>query len=290
MCASFAAAVLAFAGCKEKSSSAPVATTGGAVPATDSQAPAATTPTAGSAGLFVDESKISDLDRAKVEAWPRLDSFLPQAARRYGTWMGISGKAGGADFEIKKPGATYGTLVPALYPSTSGKGVSLGLFDPVDLANKGAPKVAHEELVELRVHLDKEGGRGQNDHAGGDAVDPSKLKLVIEAGGKTIELSGPELLAIPRENAPDDDSGEHKGWSLAAILAAKKIAMPKRAILTGDEVNLNLEPQDLDPAAAVPFIKLNRQGSLRFRVYKKQGNAWTVGADLRGLQGVKVLQ
>jgi hypothetical protein len=244
----------------------------------------------GSAELFVDEAKVVDLDRAKVEAWPRLDSLLPQEARRYGTWMAISGKSGGTAFEIKKPGATYGALVPALYPSPSGQGVSLGLFDPVDLANKGVAKVRHEELSELRVHLDKEGGRGQNDHSGGDAVDPATLRLTIEVGGKKHELTGAQLLAIPRENAPDDASGEHKGWSLGAVLAAKQIAMPKRAILTGDEVNLNLEQEDLDPKLAVPFIKLNRQGTLRFRVYKKQGTAWTMGGDLRGLQAIKILQ
>lgn len=240
--------------------------------------------------MYVDEVKVADLERSKAEAWPRLDSMLPVTARRYGTWKAISGTAGGAAFELKKPGTTYGALVPALYPSTTGQGVSLGLFDPVELAKKGEPKVKHEELGELRVHLDKDGMRGQNDHAGGDAVDPTTIKLAIEAGGKKLELSGDKLLAIPRENAPDDDTGEHKGWSLLAILASEKIAPPRRVLLTGDEMNLTLEPEDLDPKLAVPFIKLNRQGTLRFRVYKKTGQAWTLGGDLRGLRKIQVLQ
>lgn len=239
----------------------------------------------------MNETKVSDADPAKVSAWPRLDSLLPQEDRRYGTWESIQGKASGGDFEIKKPGATYGTLVPALYPSKSGKGVSLGLFDPVDLAHKGEPKVSHDELGELRVVIDRSGGRGQNDHSGGDAIDPNTLTLTIEAGGKTIDLQGDKLLAIPRENAPDDASGEHKGWSLVSILAAQKIAAPTRAILTGDEMNLTLEKEDFDAKTSIPFVKLNRQGALRFRTYKKQGDAWTaMGGDLRGLRKIHVLQ
>ena len=54
--------------------------------------------------------------------------------------------------------------------------------------------------------------------------------------------------------------------------------------------NLNLEKQDLDPATAMPFVKLNRQGSLRFIVFKKQGEAWTRGGDLRDLAKIEVLK
>lgn len=281
LCAWFAIALSSAVACKEKASEKPPATT-------EVKAP----PAAAGVGLFVNETKITELDRGKAEAWPRLDSLLPTEARRYGTWEAISGKAGagGEAFSIKKPGATYGALVPALYPSPSGQGVSLGLFDPVELAKKGAPKVSHQELGELRVELDKSGMRGQNDHQGGDAVDPNTLKLEIDAGGKTLTMTGAELLALPRENAPDDDSGEHKGWSLTAILAAAKVPAPKRVLLSSEEMNVTLEQQDLDPKSAVPFIKLNRQGSLRFRVYKKQGDGWAMGADLRGLHKVQVLE
>jgi hypothetical protein len=281
ICASFATGLLLVAACKEKAAEKPP-------PTAEVKPP----PAPAGVGLFVNETKITDLDRSKAETWPRLDSLLPAEARRYGTWEAISGKAGagGTAFEIKKPGSTYGALVPALYPAPSGKGVSLGLFDPVELAKKGAPKVSHDELTELRVELDKSGMRGQNDHQGGDAIDPNTLKLEIEAGGKTVTLTGAELLALPRENAPDDDSGEHKGWRLAALLGAAKAGPAKRVLLSGEEMNLTLEQEDLDPKAAVPFIKLNRQGSLRFRVYKKQGDGWAMGADLRGLRKVQVLQ
>ena len=38
------------------------------------------------------------------------------------------------------------------------------------------------------------------------------------------------------------------------------------------------------------FVKLNRQGSLRFRIYKQQGEGWTPGGDLRELISIEVLK
>ena len=39
---------------------------------------------------------------------------------------------------------------------------------------------------------------------------------------------------------------------------------------------------------SIPFVKLNRKGQLRFRLYKKQGDGFTSGADLRSLTRIKV--
>jgi hypothetical protein len=241
-------------------------------------------------GVFVGTEKVADVDRAKAETWPRLDSLLPEADRRYGTWNALGGNTASGPFEIKKPGGTYGALVPALFPDADGKNINLGLFDPVDLARKGPPKVSHVALAELHVIVDKSGSRGQNDHMGGEAMDPNKLTLSIEAGATKVELTGTQLIALPRENPPDDDSGEHQGWKLSSILAAAKVPMPHRILLTGEELNLTLEKADLDPKVSVPFVKLNRQGTLRFRTYKKQGDGWAVGGDLRGLRKIQVLQ
>jgi len=54
--------------------------------------------------------------------------------------------------------------------------------------------------------------------------------------------------------------------------------------------SVTLEKQDLDPKTSVPFVKLNRQGQLRFRVFKKQGESWQPGPDLRGLTKIEVLE
>lgn len=69
------------------------------------------------------------------------------------------------------------------------------------------------------------------------------------------------------------------------------LALHERLRLTGENgTNLTLSKQDLDPKRAVPFVKLNRQGTLRFRVFKKQGDTWQPGRNLRGLIAVEVLQ
>lgn len=276
MCALMAASALW--SCKEKKADPPPPTT----------APSA--PKAPGLAIYVNQDKVVELDPAKVEAWPRLDSLLPQDARRYGTWTAISGIGSGGPFEIKKPGATYGALVPAVYLDATTKAPSLGLFDPVDLANKGTPKVMHVALTELRVSLELNADRGQNDHQGGEVADLSKLQIEIQAAGKSTTLSSAQLLALPRQAAPDDTTGEHKGWTLEALLGAAEVKGAKRVLLTGEELNLTLEEADLDPKLAVPFIKLNRQGSLRFRTYRREGSGWVMGGDLRGLKKIQVLE
>lgn len=280
MCAFALLGALGGTACKEKASPAPPPTS-----ATE-PAPAAL----GATELYVGESKIDVIDRDKAATWPRLDSLMPANARRYGTWLALRGERAKGPFEIKKPGALYGSLVPALFPSRAGAGVSLGLFDPVELARKGEPKISFDELRTLRVELDTSGARGQNDHMGGEATDPNALTLTIEHGGNKVELRGEQLLGLPQDNEPTDDTGEHKGWKLSSILAAAKAPAGKRLLLTGGELNLTLEAEDLDEATSVPFVKLNRQGALRYRTYKKSGEGWRVAGDLRGLSKVQILQ
>jgi hypothetical protein len=51
---------------------------------------------------------------------------------------------------------------------------------------------------------------------------------------------------------------------------------------------LTIEKADL--ADEVPYVKLNRQGSLRFRIFKKVGDGWQPGGDLRTLTRIEVLK
>jgi hypothetical protein len=118
------------------------------------------------------------------------------------------------------------------------------------------------------------------------------LRLAISAVGKTAPtiLTGAQLLALPREKQPGED-GEAKGWSLTTLLAQAGIKAPSRMRLTDAAgMNLTLELTDFDAASSVPFVKLNKQGSLRFRVFKKKGDAWAMGADLRGLVSIELLK
>ena len=102
-------------------------------------------------------------------------------------------------------------------------------------------------------------------------------------------LEGAKLLAVPREAPPGEK--DLKGWSLATLLKTAGVDHYEKVLLTDAAgVNLTLEKQDLDPATSVPFLKLNRQGTLRVKVYRKQADSWQATGDLRGLARVEILK
>ena len=245
---------------------------------------------AGAVTIFVDDVQVGSLAEAQVKLWPRLDTLVPVPARRLGTWDSITLKgAGPTPVVIAKPSSTYPELVPAIFPDGTGK-AAWGMFDPVELAKHGQPTLRENGVTEIRVALSKGGGRGENEHGEGGGGDPAQLKLTIKskAGDKVIE--GAKLLEMPRE-APPGGEGEGKGWKLSAVLAQAGITKYERLLLADAKgTNLTLEKQDLDEKTAVPFVKLNRQGTLRFRVYRKQGETWQPGSDLRGLATIEILK
>ena len=105
-----------------------------------------------------------------------------------------------------------------------------------------------------------------------DFADPLPMRVVCE------------LLALPREGTPG--SPDQKGWRLAALLDAAGVKSFAHLVLSdASGNNLTLEKADLSDTS-VPFIKLNKQGALRFRVLKKAGDGWTPSGDLRGLVAI----
>lgn len=129
--------------------------------------------------------------------------------------------------------------------------------------------------------------RGGNDHQGGEVVDPAHVKLKITTAKGTVELAGDKLLGIEREAMPGG-GGDAKGWKLDTILAAADVKTYKKVtLLDAAGTSIPLEKSEVN-ADSVPFIKLNRQGSLRFRLYKKQGDGWQSSGDLRSLVEIKV--
>src|SRR5690606_8602813 len=137
--------------------------------------------TASGLAIFVDDAQVATLTDDQVKLWPRLDTIVPMAARRLGTWDSI--QLGGAKPEpvtISKPSATHPELVPAIFPGEDGA-PAFGMFDPVELAKKGQPALRENSLKEIRVVLAKNTGRGENDHSGGEAGDPALLKLAIKS-------------------------------------------------------------------------------------------------------------
>jgi hypothetical protein len=176
-------------------------------------------------------------------------------------------------------------MVPALYPGE--RGPAFGMFDPVELARHGQPGLREDGVREIRIKLDTQGGRGEHESSDGNAADPSKLTLTFKTAAGSQVLTGPQLLALPRVAAPGN--GDAKGWTLTALLEQVGIKRYQRLVLTDAAgLNLTLDQADLDPKVAVPFIKLNKQGALRFRVFRKKGEGWEVSGDLRGLTTIEV--
>lgn len=227
------------------------------------------------------------VDAAKVKDWPRLDSLLPEDARRLGKWQAIKiTTSSGKVLDLEKPFETDRDKLPALFPSDGG-GVSFGMFDPVELGKRGKPTLREDKIQKLAVILDEAGMRGGNDHQGGEVVDPAHVKLKITTAKGTVELAGDKLLGIEREAMPGG-GGDAKGWKLDTILAAADVKTYKKVtLLDAAGTSIPLEKSEVN-ADSVPFIKLNRQGSLRFRLYKKQGDGWQSSGDLRSLVEIKV--
>lgn len=239
--------------------------------------------------IFVDDKPVGKIATDQVALWPRLDSLVPTSARRLGTWDTLSIKhAVGAPTQLQKPSTAYPELVPVLFPGEGGA-PSFGMFDAVELAKKGNPSLREDGVTEIRVVLSHNAGRGENDHQGGEAVDPTKLELTIKSPTGDTNVTGIQLLGMKRTPPPGEEDA--KGWPLSAILALGGVTKYQKIVVSDAKGNsLTLEKQDLDPNKSIPYVKLNRQGALRFIVYKKQGVSWQRGGDLRGLAHVEILK
>jgi hypothetical protein len=275
------AIALAIASCKNDTPDAPVAGKG-------SQGSAVTAP-AGALEIFVDGKSVAHVTDAQLETWPRLDTLVPVTARRLGTWEDVS-ITGAESKQLHKPSDAYRDLVPVLYAGDGGK-PAFGMFDPVELANHGKPKLAAQGVNEVRITLGKGGGRGENESGDGGGNDPTKLKLAIKTPTGESVLDGKTLLAIPREAMPGDDSKDPRGWALATIMTAAGIKKFDKVMITDSAGQaVSLEASDFDAKTSIPFVKLNRSGGLRLTVYKKQGEGWQRGAGLKGVAAIEVLK
>jgi hypothetical protein len=281
------ALVLALGCCHKDDNAAAVAAK--APPANGSQATAATAQP-GTLEIFVDNQSVARVGSAQLAAWPRLDTLVPVAARRLGTWQDVSIKAGAESKQLHKPSDTYRDLVPAVYVGDDGT-PAFGMFDPVELAKHGKPKLGEVGVSEVRISLAQGGGRGENESGDGGGSDPTQLKIAIKTPAGESTLEGTKLLAIARQPMPGDDTNEPRGWTLTTILDAAGIKKFQKIMLSDVSGQaLSLEPSDFDAKTSVPFVKLNRQGSLRVTVFKKQGEGWQRAGDLRGLVSIEVLK
>jgi hypothetical protein len=270
---------IAFAGCKNDEARQAASS------------PAPTPKAAPGVQLFVDDQLIDTISPPQIASWPRIDTLVPPAARRLGTWQSIKLASASAHVDMPQPSAAHPDRVPVLFPGEGGE-PAFGMFDPVELAKRGKPAFQQPAVSAVRIALARGSGRGENEHHGeGGNADPAQLQLTIKTKQGEQTLDGAKLFTLAREGQPGGGGGDATGWRLATILREAGAASYTRLLLTDERgVNLTLEKQDLDPASSVPFIKLNRQGQLRFRVFKKQGDTWQPGMDLRSLARVEVIE
>jgi hypothetical protein len=271
--------VLALASCSKKDDAAPAAKPGSA---------ATVTATGPALDVYIDDKPIAHLPIAALQQWPRLDSLVPQADRRLGTWDDVFVKtAAEKPSQLHRPSDTYPQLVPAVYV-TPDQRLGFGMFDPVELAKHGKAEVHEEGVTEIRIALAKSGGRGEHDDQSSGAMDPGQLKIAFKTPKGESTLDSTKLFAIPREPMPG--GGEQKGWTLATIIKAGGIAKFDKILLTDSGgLNLTLDKADFS-AESIPYVKLNRQGALRVQVYKKKGSGWDRSGDLRGLVSLEQLK
>jgi hypothetical protein len=240
--------------------------------------------------IVIDDKSVARVRPEQLAGWPRLDTLVPVSARHLGSWQDLSIQAAAETKQLHKPSDTYRDLVPVVYPGDDGA-PAFGMFDPVELAKHGKPQLAEQHVTQVRITLAQGGGRGENENGEGGGADPTKLQIAIKTPTGSSMLEGSKLLAIPREPMPGDAAKDPRGWSLSKILDAAGIKKFHKVMLGDVEGNaLTLEPADFNPTASIPFVKLNRQGSLRVTVYKKQGEGWQRAGDLRGLASIEVLK
>lgn len=253
-------------------------------PAPGSASGSTVAPVADGLEVFVNDKSVAKLSMKELEAWPRLDTLVPMDARRIGSWTSVTVRgASEKPVELQRPGDHYRDQVLALF-AADGK-PAFGVFDPVELAKKGAPSLKETRVSEIRIVADTSGGRGQNESGAGGGTDPLAIVIAIKTPAGESKFTGEQLLKLPREDQP---GGDTKGWKLSSILAAAQITKYEKLILSdAGGTSLQLAKGEFDDKDVVPFIKLNKGGQLRLRVYKKQGEGWGQSGDLRGLATIE---
>jgi hypothetical protein len=133
-------------------------------------------------------------------------------------------------------------------------------------------------------------GNGSNRPSGEPAQDLSSIKVTVKQKGHDVEITGADLGKIAKVPPPTGDTST-PGWDVAAVLAAKNIKPVGKLILTDDSgASVTIPAGELAPGKKIAFLKVNRQGQLRFRLFERNaGGAWDVAGDLRGVTTIELL-
>lgn len=288
------ATTLATTGCKKKEQAAPA---GGSAAATGSAAPAATKVT-----IAIDDKVVTDSPALTATPKPLVE--LVPGAPPYDRWFAIEViDTAGSVMSILAPSKNHAGSVPALL--VDGRGATFGLLrdgkleQPVSVVAKVTVKATFTPGAPIE-HADHGGGGdsgGGGEHGGGGnqgdkgvrPVPTAELTIEIEGpGAKKSTFTGDKMAGLPEVHAPSGDT-ETPGWNLVDVLAAAGLKDAKVVVLT-DEANaaLRIEGADWDPAKTMLYLKLNRSGVIRFRVFRKTGELWEIAGELRGIKAIKV--
>jgi hypothetical protein len=247
--------------------------------------------------ILLDGGPVTDVDPGQAGAWAPLGHFLPAEHKEPASWAAIEvhGRAGEPPQTLEDPETRHPGLVPALFPGRHG--IAFGFFAPQELARKGKPVWQVDPVTRLALTGRRAamGGQGGGDGAGGGGENEGErptpsadLRIEISGPGGESVFTGDRLVDLPTSTAPIGDT-DTPGWTLPQILAAAGVRPTGTLVLYGEEgANLILDAQDLDPATRSAFIKLNRSGQLRFRLFKKTGSTWDIAGELRGIARIEV--
>jgi hypothetical protein len=239
----------------------------------------------GSVELFVNDLTLGSVQPALIASWSRLDALVPGDARKLGTWELVTLASGKPKpTELAHPSSSFPDMVPAVFPGDGGA-PAFGMFDPVELARKGKPAMREDHVTAIRIKIAQGGNRGQNDDGNAAAADPTQLVIAVKTAAGMSSLTGAQLLTLPREGTPGNP--DQKGWRLATLLDAAGVKTFEHLVLSdASGTHLTLDKADVSDTS-VPFLKLNKAGVLRLKVYKKAGDGWNTAGDLRGLTAIE---
>ncbi len=232
--------------------------------------------------IFVNDKSVAKVTAAQLAEWPRVDHLVPEADRRLGTWKKVK-LVGGKGTELQSPSTSYPDKVPVLVPA--GSGAAFAMYESVELATKGKPTFSEDGVKEVRIMVSTEGRGGEHSGSTGDS-DVTKLVLTFETADGTKSLTGPQIVALEREELDGQP-----GWKLSKLLTAAGIGdYTKLVLIDAAGTSIVLAKADFDDTNKIPFLKLNKSGLLRFRIHEKAGEGWNVVGDLRALTTVKVIK
>lgn len=250
--------------------------------------------------IFVDDRRVAT--SVELTAQPRELAALVPGLPAVDTWLAvIAVDAAGQATTVLAPAKEHADTPPALAAVDGKPRFGLERGAALDGAVAGVVKVivkTKDDRGAIAAEIAaRTGGHGGGDSAGnrhdgeGERPVPSAdLTIAIKTKAGASTFTGDKLLPLPTITAPTGDT-QTPGWNLLDIMTAAGITGARVVSLMSEEGDgLRVEGADLDRAATVLYVKMNRGGKLRFRRYTKKGEAWEMTGELRGLQAITVIE